>query len=100
MQTSFLVCLRDLSKKEAQFLAEEEFRADDEEAVGAGDPDAEITGCFERFVDAVRVLPPLSEGDIDVYIGLWGGQATFEIPSSFFQLIAGKGWKVTFDLND
>jgi hypothetical protein len=58
------------------------------------------TEAFLEFVEKARMLLPLQENNVDVYIGWWVTQGTFVIPQEFFALIAETGWKVTFDLND
>lgn len=63
----------------------------------------------DLFVDFVKkakakikakALLNLNSKELDVYVGIWCGQAIFEIPKEFFDLISRQGWKVIVDLND
>ena len=95
---AFQVCLRDLGTSPCKLLVEvnekdkSELPIEDEDLCDASRALAE----FARQADLVT--PP--HDNVDVYIGWWGDQDTFEIPRAFFELIAKRGWRVTFDIND
>ncbi|MDO8493181.1 MAG: hypothetical protein Q7S19_01405 [bacterium] len=96
MQVSIQICLRDLSKTPCDFIVETQRTFDDE--VDLTDLEKE-PGAFEEFIREVcRVYP--KHLNLDVYIGWWGNQGTFNIPLDFFRMITEYGWPVTFDIND
>jgi hypothetical protein len=62
--------------------------------------DYDFSELFVKFVGKALERLPLAPQDVDVYIGYWGNQVTFEIPQEFIDLIHETEWKVEFDLND
>ena len=61
---------------------------------------ASLAATLAEFCERVERDIGKVAGAVDVYIGWWGNQGTFEIPQRFFRLIAERGWKVAFDIND
>lgn len=97
---SFVVSLRDLSTSPATMLVE--IRAGDGDEDVLDDEVHAVTKAlsqFSRYAGELTVAYP-KDANVDVCIGWWGGQDHFEIPQEFFRLIAERGWKVTFDIND
>lgn len=97
-----IIYLRDLNTSTCRIIVEAEREIDFESldpTIDLSDSDTE-QGAFEDFVQRARVLLPIQEQNVDVYIGWWGNQATFLIPQEFFKLISETGWPVIFDIND
>lgn len=101
MSEAFCVCLRGLlsGNKEANCLIDVQRKTPESEEFLSGE---KIEEAFNEFVERTNALDPVSipVGAVDVYIGWWGIQTTFEIPQKFFDLIAERKWKVEFDIND
>lgn len=94
---AFQVCLRDLSTSRHRFLVEVNEKDKSESPIKDTDL-CDATRALAEFArQADLVTPP--HNNVDVYIGWWGDQDTFEIPKTFFELITKRGWRVTFDIN-
>lgn len=99
---SFSIILRDLQVPTGQpvkFLVEELIKSsqeDENDYIG----DDVITATVDKFVGSVRAGSfPLTRGNHDIYISIYGEQGDILLPHSFFVLVAETGLKVTIDFN-
>lgn len=92
---SFLLCLQDAEVRCTLIKVQHTIDDDDPEP-----DDEDFTRTIERFVAEVRGSAEIPDHSVEVYLGVWGGQMTFTVPQSFFDLVHERRWPVTFDLND